>query len=68
MSHNKGLADLTHKYSIFRLALEGTLIVDDGFFWLLDVHERLCNKLEVFNATLGIENLKIAACVIIAIF
>lgn len=49
------------------MALEGLFEVNDGFFGLLDVHECLCDHFEVFDGTLGIENLQVAPCVVVAV-
>ena len=66
--HNQGFADLTHENSILRLALKGTLVVDNGLFRFLDIHQGLCDELEVLDAAFSIEDFEVAASVIVAIF
>lgn len=67
MSHHEGFTDLAHEHCIFGLPLQGSFIINDSLFWLLDVHKGGCDELEVLDATLGIENLKVTPRVVVPI-
>ena len=54
VGHNEGLADLANQIGILGLPLQGPLVVDNGLFWLLDVHKGGGNEFEVFNAAFGV--------------
>ena len=67
MCHDKSFANLSNQQDIFTLSLESSLVVANGLFWLLYVHESCGDKFEVFYRALHIEDLHVASSVVYSI-